>query len=1491
MTPFLIAPSDTTVAIAKADPYAVEGASYTRNMSEVYALAPSALSNDIRVLLDNIPFANTTIKLNLLPPTHIRGVLRTSTIFVDRSIIRVQYQVYRGDTSVAVSPPTRVDLIVNGVSIACDVTGAGCVDNCDAARANQYLVGCSSTAAAVGLLFSTSVTEHSVQMNMTSSAGTSLIGLGNMTLAPTASWWNAALRTSSATAVAPFVFTAANGVSNGVYGTTPHSPVYCNEQFDIELYAEASNEINNWRLQVSYDSDVLEYACSTCTLKQSDYFEMIEHSDAVGGVINGQINGTARTVTLSTRGQTSATIGLAQAVRKNALTATVYLASVPFKFKCSAANATYTDRIEILVKEMSDALGAALVESPGRAGKILDRRDTAQATGGLTLRAPSTVQVFGYAETEELAVATVLNKATFGVSTIVSLVAAAVDDDDRIVNGQTAVTPSSCTVTATGLSTSIASACQLSVSANASSATHGLVLEYASRSAVVSLAIHSPTVQLTVDDATLQRVASSSINFSACADQAYQYTRAHVIVDGRDLTSMLTLVSLNTSIVAIREGNVVYGVTPGVTAVHIQSMPSLSVTVEVSTSPVHVASMTARLISSASLDANSATLTHGGVVSPVFTMKNTLHSEGASGRIFARIAWTDGAKTSVAYANRAGVDELSVQSHITDSLVATAPTTNGVGLLTSLWSASIVPDGAPQCNLQGLLVNWTVCGQTLATTDIPVHLVLPAATNLTLHDGATELSAVRADVILTSPTDDASLVGIPVAFVLGARVAYDYGPVRDRTGDSRLAVDVDDPNCGRYESNMIYVKAGAACDNFTVTVNGTFGGVELSATAMIGLAYVVRADVAFKHYDSHDSHIAGLTRLGRIHCLGALYHRAVPTMQLTISNYASRPSVTYATTFYTNDTGIATISGVNASSVVHASAAGAVSVQGRFSSTVGASPLQIVDDVNDIVVALSWGGCVNCANAYNNPSPLSVIVNHTREARVTAHFKSGNVWYGIGHDNLAWVRLSDMISFTSDKPDIFSVDENGTHTLFDNWYQLINSTATMKCADNVSTTRELAANLLPDVLDVDLGGTSGLQFVQSDADIANNELHVDIYVNAGTGYLKSFQIELEMPSDSSGQLALKVEGEDTFTAAPNAFPGATFQTNNPASLWVIIAAHATSELTGTVFIGTLKLSVKREGVFLMRGTIVNMVVYDDSGTRVETYLTPIAAGLGYAEVHMKSSRRRLRVLGPITPPTMLEYHSLRPQRRLQPMDACTEGVVVKGDVNGDGQFLASDVLDLQRLIVSSSFLEFESALALGNTSATDPLDADDFDGRLNCESRRLAHNPTLDFHDATRQMPRVNSDDVSHLMRAVVKLYRIIDMPSMSCVPSTLDTPTQEVRLALYVFGGRHTNTEVYVHVRIPGVQFFNVTTGTVVRRANLGANDVLVRAINANSTTGLYTVQLQPYPTYPSGRYEVEMVAIVETLDADGAKHFPYTHKAWYGTDAEPYNLSLIHI
>ena len=187
-----------------------------------------------------------------------------------------------------------------------------------------------------------------------------------------------------------------------------------------------------------------------------------------------------------------------------------------------------------------------------------------------------------------------------------------------------------------------------------------------------------------------------------------------------------------------------------------------------------------------------------------------LSAEGDSGLLFSAVTWSDGAVEDVGVDALEGLDEIHSEVG-TASIVAFPP--RSVSNSDKLWKVGVAVGASKEC-VTNFLVNWTVCGSTVASASVPMFLDIPDPSGATL---------TSTEAKLTAPDDDAvhQPISLKTSSGLQLILSFSDGSSRDMTADNRVATD--NVQCGTADdaTNTVASATGARRGSLPIRVTAT----------------------------------------------------------------------------------------------------------------------------------------------------------------------------------------------------------------------------------------------------------------------------------------------------------------------------------------------------------------------------------------------------------------------------------------------------------------------------------------------------------------------------------------------------------------------------------------------------------------------------------------------------------------------------------------------
>ena len=1172
---------------------------YSAHIKGLYQYEPNSEST-LQVSVHGVSYLSALQTVPLGAAHSVRAVLRTPDAYVDRVRIRVAFQLRDAFGHVMVD--------ASGASVLLNVTlgGSSVVSSCHTGNVAAHNVAfCSRDYLPPDWFVGGGVATTAVVLRV-GDVDISESSAGTLTVHAQPAWYG-----------------SLGGVltSAGVFAALPTSPVYAEANFEVALYAHTGgNSLEAYSVELYYENTRLEYMQHV----GSDMFNTIVFQDMGTFLVLNPVGKPAHVSDATTTGTA------------------VYLATVTMRFRNGVAAATYAGAFSVRVSTFVNPGGVTFLEQAD--GVVLDLRNTAQgsAQGSMVVKAVQDVGLFAYLQTTTLANLALLTNVTQAYE-----VSAVVVSDYDAADMATSVS-AACSTSASALVLTL-NGCMVELSSAQSEGAAAAVVTaaYASLSADVSFSVYVPAaVSVTAADAVLHQLEYASGGSGTCSDYTYQRTRLSAMADGLDVTPLVSF-AVNDTWVAKISSDFLVGLSPGIVSVYLEGrdIGYASTSIEVSSARVTAVNLTSRVVTGARWDEVPPS-SYFGLFRATAQLSTSMTAEGHYGRIFSRVEWSDGQLQDVG-PDLTGSSELNVMSQ-TDNVNVSLGGDN-------FWQA-MVPFGANSECSRGVAVQLLLCGQLVASGDVPLLIDLPDAVGLVLDIGESRLAPAD---------DDATLVDVKDTATLMLTTTFDDGSSRDMTTDRRVAYSVDDTNCATVVGAELRAKAGAACTSTSVTVVASIDVYGLSAQATVPLVVLERLELDFVGYPNSGESI---TQLGQVQCT-TTYHHATARARVFLSSTPTLPiDVSALTSFSSTSEAVVLPSG----SRMQALAAGDVNISASFgSSMVDSAPLSVVDDVLTVVQSVEW------SISLVDGDTLSKEVGVSQASTASLHFDNGVVFSDIGGATFSgWLEPMELVSYESSRPDVINVSSIGALTLQDNWYAPVQLQAQVACDAATNTTKDVYANLLPSEGDVDLGNEVQQQFLQQ----VGSTLPVAVRIRTPAGYfLKAFQLELRFPTAASGVPSFLSSGSGATYEDTNNFPGVAERLNAPPHIAELVWSDAASMLDGTLRIGMLRLKVVGSGVMLVTGTIVDMIF--ESGTITQQRVDqPIVAGTGFASLSIGLRRRGLGAV-PLESPQLAAAARRGPSRRAQ--DACTDPCTVAGgggiwgDFSGDCKFTVDDVLQLQ----------------------------------------------------------------------------------------------------------------------------------------------------------------------------------------------------------------------
>ena len=1345
------------------------------------------------------------------PVSNVEAVLRTAIVYADRSAMHVSYALRDSDGRSLVSS--------SGLVVQMSVTGSsGTLTSSPCTHSTNGIGDCSLA----------------VPFEWFAAAQTSQVSiLVQVFYCPSACELAASARVENATLAASPVHMAL--AEPGLLAVLPHSPRFRDDVFSVPITAHtnpsAGFALKAWSLRLAWNTSALAFI----SFSSSNLYATptINRDDAAG---------TLRVAVVGTQASTS----LADVTGTS-----VPLLTATFRVRSDAAeNYTQSSAVTLTALEFLNQGNFLFVENA--AAQINDARGGSQTSGQLAVERLVTAGHFVHTEVADIVNTAALSgsavQRSVGVVALYSRAATGAADVSAAFSCSStdvaALGTSGCTLALSGAETRGAA-----MSVRVSNTNSGALLS------TLRMRVWYPTsATISLSDAVLNRISSST---------AYQSTELTVFATfgGDNLTStelvdVTSLVSVSigdSSIVALDAESNLRGLAAGSTMLSVSSCPSLSVqtSVTVSDAAVELTALQVFLVTGVAWRTAAPAMVAQVPASSSFTataqLQHLLKAEGDVAEVYVFATFADGATQQVESA------EVFLAPAV-DGVVVTNGTSN---------AAAAMSVGIGATGYAGTVVTatWRVGTETLGSGVGWANMTLPLPVLVT---------ATASQTRVAPPDNSASTYPISVAssFAIAATVHYDDGTSRDFSLDARLNVSLAaaSAECASVHGlAQVAVSAGAGCASIEVLVQVPDLSPSLSATVAVPVVKFQALRLSTAPYPSYPGSSAHTNvPLYRLDCTPYYQHAAASLLvnlsdssEFTVTNPNPCPypypypypnpnpnQVTTQSAFSSSDTTVASL----AASRLRSLSAGTTTLTATFD---GHSTTQTVEvsatrtqtrtrtrtrtrararartrapnQVSD--TSVSVGAAVLEAEGSASPYGFAALRSSTTPMAVVLTFSDGTQFTNAADSGTVdWFPLSALVNFSTSEPAVVAVDSSGTLTLHENHHRMVEVTMTSVCS-GLSDDLSVAANLNPALGDVDLGSSAGLHFQPS-----GSTLSVPVRVNMAGCTLLAFQVEVNFDYGVLGATG----------AAAADWPALTSTLNDPVDEALLLGDDLQSSVgNGLVQLATLTLEIKQSAVTLISGTI-KVVTYVQGGVTSTIEDVAIDAGSGYAEV--STGGRRLHALAAVP-----SYSRPRPRtaRKLSACDGCTAGVL--GDINGDCNFNANDVLEAARVYV----------------------------GTVDASSLCAWKQQQLDQN----QDGTVVLGDVNYLRLTLARKYRFLKNFTASAVPIEGSSGDLRATAELATESGAAATAQTVVRFEIGGYTGDPVmSAGTFVGATPAGHWEVASGVIGG----GVYEVALRPGAGWDVQR-PLQLAMMIETTDAlgqsDAERRFPF-----YGSSIQTY-------
>ena len=423
---------------------------------------------------------------------------------------------------------------------------------------------------------------------------------------------------------------ASESLSGTAYATLPTSPLFPAESFSVNVYANTGGfALSTFWVWLTIDPDAVAYDSFT----QSTLFQ---------------------TVTMDYSGESNqilrfAAVGLQSATTDAMVTdASLLLLTVALRVGADASIGVHTSVTGVLVRQFVNPGSNPFVENAD--GHVFDDRDSRNADGRLTVRAVEELGLFAYLSSASLGNLAVLTAVAQSYpATVVTT-----SNDDRLELPSFDVTAEAALAQFDGFQVFLVQGTTVLLNSSLTSGISATYVDAQYKDLAVRLpfSVYFPTdIRISTADNVLHRLDGSS-----CA-ASYQWTSATVMVGELDATPLVGFTAYPDGVVATSisgmPDNIVRGISPGSVQLFLKdrSAALASTTIFVRDTPVTVARLVTRLITSVAwLSTPSSLPPNLTPYSVSVRVEQKLTTEGAQGRVFAAIEWSDGAMEELPYA-------------------------------------------------------------------------------------------------------------------------------------------------------------------------------------------------------------------------------------------------------------------------------------------------------------------------------------------------------------------------------------------------------------------------------------------------------------------------------------------------------------------------------------------------------------------------------------------------------------------------------------------------------------------------------------------------------------------------------------------------------------------------------------------------------------------------------------------------------------------------
>jgi len=608
-----------------------------------------------------------------------------------------------------------------------------------------------------------------------------------------------------------------------------------------------------------------------------------------------------------------------------------------------------------------------------------------------------------------------------------------------------------------------------------------------------------------------------------------------------------------------------------------------------------------------------------GTLTPSTVLQQSLTKETAQGQIFFWVRFSDGNYKQITDADFLS---LTVATGFINSIALSVRNGNNFGT---------VPRNAENGNGEMISAAWQcsdgsalVIGSGL--TQVKVDLPVPTSASLTVSGSQNKLTR-SGDA--AEGLNDGGTLGTSLS--LFVTMSYQDGSTVTFTSDDRTSYTSSDDTLLSVTSTGVVSVPTSSTTSGKATVTVTFptytAGASLSASIELEVVLYASLQIAVNPYDGSQFYTSTITTLQQVQCTGIYQRgRAKLTAVLTDGKNVDVSTSTGSTVTSGTTPSISISGGSGSPFILIGEATGSSIITGGFKSTSTGSTITttvLVVDTSVFVTAItdttSWSielGTTSFVGTRGSTKSLTARITFSDSTQFS-NFRSAS-----------WITPSTYLMFASASTAYINLATDGTATLLENFYDLVDLTTSSTCASasiaSVSTTISVYPNLDPSARDVDLGNSIGQQFTPITT--LGGESTVNVYINSETRRLQFFKVTVLLETAK-----LQVVPGNCVVGSPGWSPR-NFGCNDALETdKVIILGGPTSSLAdaalgSSILVASFKVkSLVSAGVALIEGTIDD-IIDRDASSGVSEQILGVAISVGRGYMKLSGERRRLLLM-------------------------------------------------------------------------------------------------------------------------------------------------------------------------------------------------------------------------------------------------------------------------